>query len=70
MASHFDRVRTAGLYATVGVIHAGRAFLSMPARHHVWRRTLANWLAGRVVRGMIEMYEANKMANGLARRAL
>ncbi len=48
-----------------------RAFASIPARHDIWRRASANWLAGMVVRGLIDEAEAAEMApdmaNGLAR---
>lgn len=74
MARYFDQVmETAGLYNTVGFIDDTRAFLSIPARHDVWRRVSANWLAGLVVRGQIDRADAEEMAldlaNGLARRA-
>lgn len=73
MARYFDQVmETAGLYNTVGFIDDTRAFLSIPARHDVWRRSSANWLAGLVVRGLIDIEDAAEMApdmaNGLARR--
>ncbi len=39
--------------------------------HDVWRRAAANWLAGLVVRGLIDEADAAEMApdmaNGLAR---
>src|SRR5512143_2112991 len=73
MARYFDQVmETAGLYNTIGFIDDTRAFVSIPARHDVWRRASANWLAGLVVRGLIDMGDAAEMApdmaNGLARR--
>lgn len=73
MARYFDQVmETAGLYNTAGFNDDTRAFCSIPARHDVWRRASANWLAGLVVRGMIDEAEAAEMApdmaNGLARR--
>lgn len=73
MARYFDQVmETAGLYNTVGFIDDTRAFVSIPARHDVWRRASANWLAGLVVRGLIDMEDAAEMApdmaNGLSRR--
>lgn len=73
MARYFDQVmETAGLYNTIGFIDDTRAFVSIPARHDVWRRASANWLAGLVVRGLIELEDAAEMApdlaNGLARR--
>ncbi len=74
IARYFDQVmETAGLYNTIGFIDDTRAFMSIPARHDVWRRAAANWLAGLVVRGLIDEAEAAEMApdmaNGLARRA-
>jgi len=73
MARYFDQVmETAGLYNTIGFIDDTRAFVSIPARHDVWRRASANWLAGLVVRGLIDLEDAVEMApdmaNGLARR--
>lgn len=73
MARYFDQVmETAGLYNTTGFIDDTRAFVSIPARHDVWRRAAANWLAGLVVRGLIDEADAAEMApdlaNGLARR--
>lgn len=73
MARYFDQVmETAGLYNTVGFIDDTRAFVSIPARHDVWRRASANWLAGLVLRGLIDKEDAAAMApdmaNGLARR--
>jgi glucuronate isomerase len=73
MARYFDQVmETAGLYNTAGFNDDTRAFVSIPARHDVWRRASANWLAGLVVRGLIDMRDAAEMApdmaNGLARR--
>ena len=64
---------TAGLYNTVGFNDDTRAYPSIPARHDVWRRVEANWLAGLVVRGIIDEGEATEMAvesaYGLAKRA-
>ncbi|NBD35345.1 MAG: glucuronate isomerase, partial [Chloroflexi bacterium] len=73
MARYFSRVmETAGLYNTAGFNDDTRAFASIPARHDLWRRASANWLAGLVVRGVIDMTDvaemAPEMANGLARR--
>ncbi|MGC8633489.1 MAG: glucuronate isomerase [Candidatus Limnocylindrales bacterium] len=74
MARYFDQVmETAGLANTVGFTDDTRAFLSIPARHDVWRRVSANWLAGLVVRGIVDAEAAAEMAAdmavGLARRA-
>ena len=66
-------IETAGLYNTAGFNDDTRAFLSIPARHDLWRRAAANWLAGLVVRKMIDRTDAEEMAQelavGLARRA-
>lgn len=71
---YFDQViETAGLYNTVGFNDDTRAFPSIPARHDLWRRASANWIAGLVVRGMVDEEDAAAMiydaAYGLARRA-
>lgn len=73
MVRYFDQVtETAGLYNTAGFNDDTRAFASIPARHDLWRRASANWLAGLLVRGMIDREDATEMApelaNGLARR--
>jgi glucuronate isomerase len=61
-----------GLYNTAGFNDDTRAFCSIPARHDVWRRASANWLAGLVVRHIIDMDDAHEMirelAVGLAKR--
>ncbi|RME33038.1 MAG: glucuronate isomerase [Thermoflexia bacterium] len=74
IARYFDQVvETAGLYNTVGFNDDTRAFCSIPARHDLWRRASANWVAGLVARHIVEMDEAQEMmaelAVGLARRA-
>jgi glucuronate isomerase len=74
MRRYFDRVvETAGLYNTVGFNDDTRAFPSIPARHDVWRRVASNWLAGLVVRGIVDMDDAREMgveaSYGLAKRA-
>ena len=74
MARYFDLVmETAGLYNTVGFNDDTRAFCSIPARHDVWRRVAANWVAGLAVRHLIDMDDAHAMmydlAVGLAKQA-
>jgi glucuronate isomerase len=74
MARYFDAViETAGLYNTTGFNDDTRAFCSIPARHDVWRRASANWLAELVARHIIDMDDAQvmarEMASGLAKRA-
>ena len=66
---YFDRVmETAGLYNTVGFNDDTRAFPSIPARHDVWRRASANWVAGLVVRGIVDDDDAREMMLDLAYR--
>jgi glucuronate isomerase len=74
MARYFDMVmETAGIYYTAGFNDDTRAFCSIPARHAVWRRASANWVAGLVVRQIVDMEDAQEMMNelavGLAKRA-
>lgn len=74
IARYFDQVmETAGMYNTAGFNDDTRAFCSIPARHDVWRRASANWLAGLVVRHIIDIGDAREMiqelALGLAKRA-
>ncbi|MCC6799534.1 MAG: glucuronate isomerase, partial [Anaerolineae bacterium] len=73
MQRFFEQVmETAGLYNTAGFNDDTRAFPSIPARHDIWRRASANWLAGLVVRHMIDEADAHEMmselAHGLAKR--
>jgi glucuronate isomerase len=66
---YFERVmETAGLHNTAGFNDDTRAFPSIPARHDVWRRASANWLAGLVVRGVVDMGDAHEMSLDLAYR--
>jgi len=59
---------TAGLYNTVGFNDDTRAFLSIPARHDLARRVDANWIAGLVVRGIVDMSDAEEMIQDTAYR--
>lgn len=69
MRRYLDRVtETAGLYNTVGFNDDTRAFPSIPARHDLWRRVTSNWVAGLVVRGMVDMDDAQEMVLDLAYR--
>lgn len=74
MQRFFEQVmETAGLYNTVGFNDDTRAFLSIPARHDVWRRASARWLADLVRRSILDEADAHdmmaEMAYHLARRA-
>lgn len=67
MRRYFDRVvETAGIYNTAGFNDDTRAFPSIPARHDVWRRVSANWLAGLVVRSIVDLEDAYTMIADLA----
>jgi glucuronate isomerase len=67
IARFFDQVmETAGIYNTVGFNDDTRAFCSIPARHDVWRRASANWLAGLTAEGQIDLDDAHEMARALA----
>lgn len=66
MARYFEQVmETAGLYNTAGFNDDTRAFCSIPARHDVWRRASANWLAGLVARHIIDMNDARVLMQDL-----
>lgn len=74
MRRYFDQVmETAGLYNTAGFNDDTRAFPSIPARHDVWRRAAADWIAGLVIRGIIDLEDGDAMmhdcAYGLAKQA-
>jgi glucuronate isomerase len=73
MRRYFDQVmETAGLRNTAGFNDDTRAFCSIPARHDVWRRVSADWLAGLVVRHIVDLENARimiqELAVGLAKR--
>jgi len=66
-------VEIAGLYKTAGFNDDTRGLCSIPARHDLWRRLSANWLAGLLVRHIIDEEDATQMmfdlCIGLARNA-
>jgi glucuronate isomerase len=73
MRRYFEQViETAGIYNTAGFNDDTRAFPSIPARHNLWRGQSADWLAGLLVRGIIDEQDAEEMmadlAYGLAKR--
>jgi len=69
MRYYFDRVmETAGLHNTAGFNDDTRAFPSIPARHELWRRVSANWIAGLVVQGIVDMEDAMEMILDMAYR--
>ncbi len=69
MRRYRDQVmETAGLYNTAGFNDDTRAFPSIPARHDLARRVDANWVAGLVVRGIVDLEDAEEMIHDLAYR--
>lgn len=69
MQRYRDQVmETAGLYNTVGFNDDTRAFPSIPARHDLARRVDANWIAGLVVRGIVDQDDAGEMIHDAAYR--
>lgn len=67
MRRYFDTVvETAGIYNTAGFNDDTRAYPSIPARHDVWRRVSADWLAGQVAHGIIDIDDAGEMVHDLA----
>lgn len=67
MRRYLDAVtETAGIYNLAGFNDDTRAFASIPVRHDMWRRVVCDWLAGKVVRHLLEEEEAYEMAADLA----
>lgn len=67
MRRYFEQVvETAGLYNTAGFNDDTRAYPSIPARHDLWRRACADWLAELVARQWISKYEAHQMIADMA----
>lgn len=64
---YFDQVvETAGYYNLAGFNDDTRAFLSIPARHDLWRRGVAQHLAGQVLKGYFDVTDAGEIARLLA----
>lgn len=69
MMRYFEQItETAGLHNTVGFNDDTRAFPSIPARHDLWRRVAANWIAGLVVCGIVDVDDAREMVRDAAYR--
>ena len=66
-------VETAGFYNTVGFNDDTRAFMSIPARHDLWRRIACRFLASAVLEHRLDEDEAfelaPELAHGLAKKA-
>ncbi len=55
IARYLDAVvETAGIANLAGFNDDARALCSIPARHDLWRRATSNWLAGLVVRHVVD----------------
>jgi len=66
---YFENVmETAGLHNTAGFNDDTRAFPSIPARHDVWRRVSADWIASLVARGVVDEDDAREMIFDMAYR--
>ena len=69
MRRYFDRVmETAGPANTAGFNDDTRAYPSIPARHDLWRRAAANWIAGLLARHLIDEADAQEMMRDSAYR--
>jgi glucuronate isomerase len=69
MKRYLDLVmETTGLHNTAGFNDDTRAFPSIPARHDLWRRVSANWIAGMAVRGVVDQEDAREMILDMAYR--
>jgi glucuronate isomerase len=67
MHRYFDQVvETAGIYNTAGFNDDTRAYPSIPARHDLWRRAAADWVAGLVVRHVVDEADGAEMVRALA----
>jgi len=67
MTRYFDQVmETAGIFNTAGFNDDTRAFCSIPARHDVWRRVSANWVASLLARHIVDADDAVDMMLDLA----
>jgi len=59
-------VETAGIYNLAGFNDDTRAYPSIPARHDLWRRVCADWLAGLIVRSIVDEGDANEIIRDLS----
>lgn len=67
MRRFFDTViETAGVYNLAGFNDDTRAFPSIPARHDLWRRVCADWMADKVARQLIDEEDARRLMRALA----
>ncbi len=55
-----------GWYRIAGLNNITGSILTLPSQHDIWRRTCANWLAGLVVNGLVDLENAYQMIYALA----
>ncbi len=68
IARYFDAVvETAGYWNLAGFNDDTRAFLSIPARHDLWRRGVALHLGTQIARGLFGQSDAVEIARLLTR---
>ena len=63
-----ETAETVGIYKTVGFNDDTRAFPSIPVRHDLFRRVDANWIAGLVVKGIVDLEDGREMIQDTAYR--
>ena len=64
---YLDQVmETAGIYNSTGFNDDTRAYPSIAARHDLWRRVTADWVAGLLVRGIVDEEDGAAMVRALA----
>ena len=66
MIRYFDQVmETAGIYNTTGFNDDTRAYPSIPSRHDLWRRAACDWVAGLIVRHIVDEADGAEMVRAL-----
>ncbi len=64
---YFDHyVDNFGWYRIAGLNNITGSILTLPSQHDIWRRTSANWLAGLVVNGLVDLENAYEIIYALA----
>ncbi len=55
-----------GWYRTAGFNNISSSILALPSQNDIWRRASANWLAGLVVNGLVDLDYAYEIIYALA----
>ncbi len=64
---YFDHyVDNFGWHRIAGLNNIAGSILTLPSQHDIWRRASANWLAGLVVNGLVDLENAYQMIYALA----